>query len=157
MESKELPSFCKKLIERSNFIYLTTLKQNGEPEIRAMMNLYNRVQFPSLENVLAFPPYAFYFSTNTSSEKVEQVKGNDRSSIYFVLESEWLGLMFTGRIEIVTDLEIKKSIWLDEWVRYYPGESEYLNEDYSILRFTAEYLKGWNGKEKFRFNIKDSL
>ena len=85
------------------------------------------------------------------------MKGNDKSSIYFVIESEWLGLMFTGRIEIVTDLEIKKSIWLDEWVRYYPGESGYLNEDYSILRFTAEYLKGWNGKEKFRFNIKDSL
>ena len=88
MESKEIPSFCKNLIERSNFIYLTTLKGKGEPEIRAMMNLYNREQFPALKSILLFPPYEFYFSTNTSSEKIEQVKGKNKSSIYFVIESE---------------------------------------------------------------------
>ena len=153
MENSELSSYCEKLIERSNFIYLTTLKENGEPETRAMMNLYNREQFPSLKNILLFPPYEFYFSTNTSSEKIEQIKGNDKSSIYFIIESKWLGLMFTGRTEIVTDQKIKKSIWHDEWVRYYPGENGYLNEDYSILKFTADYLKGWNGKEKFCFKI----
>ena len=53
----------------------------------------------------------------------------------------------------MTDPEIKKAIWLDEWVRYYPGENGYLNEDYAILKFTASYLKGWNRKEKFKFEI----
>ena len=54
MENSELSSYCEKLIERSNFIYLTTLKENGEPETRAMMNLYNREQFPSLKIFCCF-------------------------------------------------------------------------------------------------------
>ena len=157
MEPLELSAFCKKLIERSNFAYLTTLDQNGEPETRAMLNLYNREQHPSLKNTLSFPPYDFYFTTNTSSEKMKQIEKNDKSCVYYVIESEWLGVMFAGRIEIVSDSVIKKSIWQDEWVRYYPGENGYQNEDYSVLKLTARYLKGWNRKEKFKFTIDQKM
>jgi general stress protein 26 len=62
--------------------------------------------------------------------------------------------MLNGEIEIVTDTAVKKKIWQDEWVRYYPGQAGYQNPDYSVLKFTGKYMKGWTGKEKFKYNIE---
>ena len=154
MEKSELFAFCKDVVERSKFAYLTTLKEDGVPETRAMLNLYNREQYPALKNILPFPPYEIYFTTNTSSEKMEQIEHNSKSCVYFVVESDWLGVMMNGEIKIVTDMGIKKAIWQDEWVKYCPGNNGYQNADYSILKLTAKYIKGWAGHEKFKFTIK---
>lgn len=153
-KSEELLAFCTNVVERSKFAYLTTLKEDGVPETRAMLNLYNREQYPALKNILPFPPYEIYFTTNTSSEKIEQIEHNSKSCAYFIIESEWEGIMLNGEIEIVMDMGIKEAIWQDEWVKYYPGNNRYQNVDYSILKLTAKYIKGWAGQEKFKFTIK---
>lgn len=153
MEQVEIFSFCKRVVEGSKFAYLTTLNLQGEPETRAMLNLYNREMYPALRSVLSFPPYEIYFTTNTSSEKVLQIEKNDKSCVYFVLENDWHGIMLNGEIELVCSEEVKKKLWQDEWVRYYPGETGYQNEDYSVLKLTARFLKGWNGREKFKVDL----
>ncbi len=154
MENSELLAFCINVVEKSKFAYLTTINEQEEPETRAMLNLYNRKQYPSLQKVLPFPPFVIYFTTNTSSEKMKQIARDSRSCVYFIIESKWEGVMLNGDIEIVTDGGIKKAIWQDEWVRYYPGIAGYQNADYSILKLTAKYMKGWNGREKLRFDIQ---
>jgi len=154
MENSELLAFCINVVEKSKFAYLTTINEQGEPETRAMLNLYNREQYPSLQKVLPFPPFVIYFTTNTSSEKMKQIARDSRSCSYFIIESEWEGVMLNGDIEIVADGGIKKEIWQDEWVMYYPGTAGYQNPDYSILKLTAKYMKGWNGREKLRLDIK---
>jgi len=153
MERSDLDTFCSTVIQRSKFAYLTTISEQGEPETRAMLNLYNREQYPSLQNILPFPPYEIYMTTNTSSEKMEHISHNSKSCVYFIIESDWQGIMLNGEIKIVTDPEKKKMIWQDDWVRYYPGDQRYQNSDYSILKLVARYIKGWNGREKFKFEI----
>jgi len=38
---------------------------------------------------------------------------------------------------------------------YYTSKtSDYDDPDYSILKLTAKYIKGWTGREKIRFEIK---
>lgn len=151
MDRSVLNPFCREIVERSKFAYLTTINEQGEPETRAMLNLYNREQYPSLQNGLPFPPYEIYMTTNTSSEKMEHIIHNSKSCVYFIIESDWQGVMLNGKIEIVTDPEKKKMIWQDDWIRYYPGDKGYRNSDYSILKLVARYIKGWNGREKFKF------
>lgn len=153
MERSELDSFCSTIIQRSKFAYLTTVNEHGEPETRAMLNLYNREQYPSLQNELPFPPYEIYMTTNTSSEKMEHIRHNSKSCVYFIIESDWHGVMLNGEIEIVTDPEKKKALWQADWVRYYPGDRGYQNSDYSVLKLAARFIKGWNGQEKFKFTM----
>jgi general stress protein 26 len=153
VEKSEILAFCKQVVEKSKFAYLTTINELGEPETRAMLNLYNREMYPALQSVLPFSPFEIYFTTNTSSEKMQQIENNVKSCVYFIIESEWNGIMFNGEIEIVTDAVTKKKIWQDEWVRYYPGTGGYQNTDYSVLKFTGKYLKGWNDREKFRSEL----
>ncbi len=150
MEKSEILAFCKQVVEKSKFAYLTTINELGEPETRAMLNLYNREMYPALHAVLPFPPFEMYFTTNTSSEKMQHIEKNAKSCAYFIIESDWHGIMLNGEIEIVTDIAVKKKIWQDEWVRYYPGQAGYQNPDYSVLKLAAKYMKGWNGREKFK-------
>jgi len=111
-----------------------------------MLNLYNREQYPKLKSVLNLDNHQIYFTTNTSSNKINQIINNPKSCVYFIIEDEWKGVMFNGKIEIETDIERKKEIWQDEWVAY--GTKDYLDPDYSILKLSAEYIKGWTGNQK---------
>ena len=155
MTDAEIVAFCIDVVTRSKFAYLTTVNRDNEPETRAMLNLYNRVQYPTLEKLLPFPPYEIYFTTNTSSEKMKEIESNTKSCVYFVIESDWHGIMLNGDIEIVKDQDIKKKLWQDEWVMYYSSKtSDYNDPDYSILKLTTKYIKGWTGREKIRFEIK---
>ena len=155
MNDIEIIAFCTDVVTRSKFAYLTTVNKDNEPETRAMLNLYNREQYPTLEKLLLFPPYEIYFTTNTSSEKMKGIESNTKSCVYFVIESDWHGIMLNGDIDVVKDQDIKKKLWQDEWVMYYTSKTkDYTDPDYSILKLTANYIKGWTGREKIRFEIK---
>jgi len=92
--------------------------------------------------------------TNTWSEKMEHIRHNAKSCTYFIIECDWQGLMLNGKVEIVTDSKKKKAIWQGDWVRYYPGNKGYLNTNDAILKLITRYIKGWNGREKFKFEIE---
>ncbi|MBY9005739.1 MAG: pyridoxamine 5'-phosphate oxidase family protein [Candidatus Lokiarchaeota archaeon] len=84
--------------------------------------------------------YIAYFSTNTSSNKIMQIKNNEKVSVYYESTSDiWQGLMFLGIIEIVGDKKIKRELWEDNWVTYYPKGIN--DPDYTILKFKPFYLK----------------
>lgn len=73
------------LMEISEAAYLTTINNDGFPETRAMLNLRREKQFPKL--VKLFDNYQneflLYFTTNSSSQKVEQIGNNPKVSVYF--------------------------------------------------------------------------
>ena len=62
--------------------------------------------------------------------------------------------MFGGKIEIVPEVELKRSIWEDGWERYYL--SGYDDPDYTILRLRPRMAKGWDGQKFTRFAFKIS-
>lgn len=92
-------------MESADAVYLATHGAGGYPEIRALFNLKNRSQFPSLAQLFDEHPDSLevYLSTNTSSQKVAQLRQDPRAALYFCDGGAVHGLMLQGRMEAVRD------------------------------------------------------
>ncbi len=77
----------------------------------------------------------FWFSTNTSSNKVRFFRENPKASVYFVDRRFFRGISLCGTVEVLEDAESKKRIWQMGDTMYYPGGVN--APDYCVLRFTA--------------------
>ncbi|MHA2363497.1 MAG: pyridoxamine 5'-phosphate oxidase family protein [Candidatus Hodarchaeales archaeon] len=156
MNNDEIKQFVIQLMETSEAVYLTTIANNGIPYIRAMLNLRNTKQFPYLSKVFTEhqDDLLVYFSTNTSSEKVEQIKFNPRVALYYCKSEKWHGAMLGGsKIEIIDDYKIKEDLWIKGGEKYYP--KGVIDEDYTILRYLPEFIRVWassKGKHEMRIN-----
>jgi len=153
MTDKEIRQAQLKLMAEAEICYLTTLSRDGYPYTRAVFNLRNKQEFPALVKIFAKHDNDFltYFGTNTSSEKISQLKANPAVSVYCCQPKEFHGLMLSGDIEIVTDPEIKKQLWQDGWERYYPtGPTD---PDYTVLRLKPRLARGWYKSGKFEFRL----
>lgn len=138
--------FIKKglaLIRKADAAYLTTIDSKGYPSTRAMLNLRNSQQYPTLVDFMSQYDHdlTLFFTTNTSSTKVSQMTNNAKVAVYYCDAKSWHGLMCQGEIEIVTDKSIKHAIWLDGWEMYYPEGKD--SEDYAILKLKPAYLKSY--------------
>lgn len=69
----------------------------------------------------------FWFTTNTSSNKVKYYKQNPKASIYFVDKRFFRGVNLIGTIEVLETPEAKERIW--QQGRYY---SNFHSEDFYI-------------------------
>ena len=129
------------LMEISEACCLTTIDDLGFPQTRAMLNLRNSKLYPGLVPLFKRhnDDYLAYFTTNTSSQKINQIKNNPKVSVYYAKPRDWRGLMLGGTIEIVKDQTIKRSLWQDAWTMYYPRGSA--DPDYTILALKPDVLK----------------
>ncbi|MFW9805096.1 MAG: pyridoxamine 5'-phosphate oxidase family protein [Candidatus Thorarchaeota archaeon] len=155
MEEKEIRRMCLDLLERGWPAYLTTVDKNGYPQTRAMFNLRNSERYPKLIPIFAkqHNDFTIIFSTNTSSTKIEDIKSRPKVSVYFCRPEETKGVMFGGDVEIVDDTELKKALWHENWVRYYP--QGYDDPDHTVLRLVPTVVKGWTGSQTFRYELGD--
>ena len=136
-----------KVIETAECAQIATFGKDeteGFPEIRALLNLANPKQYPKLKDKAISvdgETLTIYFTTNTSSRKVKQIRANNNVCLYFVLPEKFKGVSAIGTIEEVTDMEVKKDLWQTGWLIYYhkgPTDS-----DYTVLKFTSKYLHCW--------------
>ncbi|HQE58582.1 MAG TPA: pyridoxamine 5'-phosphate oxidase family protein [Spirochaetota bacterium] len=128
------------IIKEAPAAYLTTTGLDGYPETRAMLNLRNEKSFPKLKSFWdGFNEFEIFFTTNTSSSKIGQIKNNTKVSLYYCNPASWLGLMMNGDIEIFKDEEVIKKLWQEEWTMYYPGG--YNDPDHTVLRFIPKRVK----------------
>jgi general stress protein 26 len=120
-----------KLVEKSQIALLGTNSTAGFPNIKAMLNL----KHDGLKKI--------WFSTNTSSKRVQQLKNDNRACVYYVDEDNFKGLMLIGTVEILQDLDSRKMLWMDGAEKYYPLGVE--DPDYSVLCFTAHQGNYYHG------------
>ncbi|UCD93679.1 MAG: pyridoxamine 5'-phosphate oxidase family protein [Candidatus Zixiibacteriota bacterium] len=153
MTRDELKKACLELTNTMPVVYIATAGSDGMPFIRAVENLRDRERFSGLVEI--FEPildeFVTYFSTNTSSVKVSHIKENSAVSIYYCDPAKHRGLMLGGRMEIVTDSELKHAFWLDGWEMYYPKGKD--DPDYTILRFNPEFARGWWENRLYEFSL----
>ena len=128
------------LIEQAIFCMLGTNGDDGFPNIKGMMNLKHK----GLKKI--------WFSTNTSSRRVQQLKKDNRVCVYYVDDNPFKGLMLVGTIEILQDVESKKMLWSEGTEKYYPMGVE--DPDYSVLRFTAGWGNYYQAMENITFEIE---
>ena len=114
------------LATRSNIAMLGTIDSSGHPNIRAMIKMENQ----GLKEM--------WFTTNTSSRKIPQLKSSPKACVYFVDLDKWMGVMLIGTVDILQDTESRHRCWREGFEKYYPKGVH--DPDYSVLRFTA--LKG---------------
>jgi general stress protein 26 len=123
MKKEEAVGQGLSLANRSTIAMLGTYG-NGYPDIRAMIKNEN----DGLKTM--------WFTTNTSSKKMGQLRRNSKVCVYFVDFDKRMGLRLIGTIDILQDPASKQRLWREGFERYYPlGISD---PDYSVLRFTAQ-------------------
>jgi len=128
------------LIQRSKIAMIGSLDEDGYPNIKAMLNLRSQ----GLKTI--------WFSTNTSSKRVQQIRKDPRASVYYVDQDNFEGLLLIGRMEVCIDEESRKALWFDGSERYY---SQGVNDpDYCVLRFTAEKGNFYKGLRNIGFLIE---
>jgi len=113
------------LIDKQNVAFISSVDSDGFPNTKAMLPPRKR------EGIKVI-----YFSTNTSSMRVEQYRANRKACVYFCDRRFYRGVMLKGTIEVLEDAANKKMIWQEGDTMYYPlGVTD---SDYCVLRFTAE-------------------
>ena len=129
-----------KLIEESTFCLLGTNNEDGFPNIKGMTNLKSE----GLKKI--------WFSTNTSSRRVQQLMKDNRACVYYVAGDKFRGLMLVGTVEILQDLESKKMLWSDGAEIYYPLGVE--DPDYSVLYFTTRWGNYYEQLHNISFTVE---
>jgi general stress protein 26 len=140
MDKQEAMAEGLQLIERSSICLLGTNGEDGFPNIKAMMN----AKHEGLNKI--------WFSTNTSSRRVQQLKKDNRACVYYVDDKDFKGLMLTGTIGILQDLKSRQMLWNDGDERYYPLGVE--DPDYSVLCFTAHKGNYYHKLKNITFEIE---
>ncbi|MFW9827285.1 MAG: pyridoxamine 5'-phosphate oxidase family protein [Candidatus Thorarchaeota archaeon] len=153
MELNELKKSSLELINNSLVAYLSTIDIDGFPITRALLNTRNKERYPEFSKFYdeLEDKYVVFFSTNTSSSKIDHIKRNPKVSVYFCDTEQFKGVMFGGEIEIIKDMDIKRQFWLDRSIRYYPKGIE--DPDYTILRFKPKDARFYYKLNQVEFKL----
>lgn len=112
------------LIDKQTVSFVGSVSVEGFPNMKAMLPPRKREGLQT-----------FYFTTNTSSMRVQQYRENNKACIYFCDKRFFRGVMLQGTMEVLEDAESKEMIWQEGDTMYYPlGVTD---PDYCVLRFTA--------------------
>jgi general stress protein 26 len=130
------------LVNRANIAMLGTNGDDGYPNIKAMIKAENE----GLQRI--------WFSTNTSSRRIAQLRRDSKACVYFVDFEQWEGLMLVGTIEMLQDAESRQRLWHEGDERYYPlGVTD---PDYTVLRFTAQWGNYYHALSNAIFEVEAS-
>ena len=78
---------------------------------------------------------------------------NPKACVYYCDKENFIGVLFTGSIEVCTDHDTKASIWHEGDEMYYPKGVD--DEDYCVFRFTAEKVNYYHGLSTVTFSINE--
>jgi general stress protein 26 len=112
------------MIDKTSLTQICYIDDDGFPVTKAMLQPREREGIKT-----------FWFSTNTSSNKVKFFRENPKASIYFVDKRFFRGVSLCGTIEVIETPEAKERIWRDGDTKYYP--EGVTDPDYCVLRFTT--------------------
>jgi general stress protein 26 len=142
LNEEEIKKQIASIMEKSEAVFVSTIDEKGNPDIRAMFNLRRKMQFPKIADIIDdyYEKFVTFLSTNTSSSKINQMKLNPNIALYFYVTKERLkGVTLYGKTEFIEDEKIKKDIWEDDWDKYYPQGLK--DPDYTLIKFNPKKAK----------------
>ncbi|MDR1630155.1 MAG: pyridoxamine 5'-phosphate oxidase family protein [Oscillospiraceae bacterium] len=75
------------------------------------------------------------FCSDIGANKPNRIRKDPRACIYLFESKSFSGISLTGRIEIITDLEVKRNMWYDELKDHFNGPED---EGLCVLMFRPE-------------------
>ena len=130
------------MADKAKIVYLSYIDSRGFPTTRAMLAPRER------EGIRVF-----WFSTNTSSQKVAAFRRNPKGSIYFVDRLFFRGVSLSGTVEVLEDPESKERLWRRGDTMYY--SRGVTDPDYCVLKFTADRGRYYRNFKSDDFSIPD--
>ena len=131
------------LIDKCSVAQLCYTDKDGFPVTRAMLE-------PRERNGLR----EFYFTTNTSSEKVKALRNEPKASIYFVDRRFFRGLSLAGTAEILEDAASKERIWRDGDEQYY--SQGVTDPDYCVIRVTVRKIRFYSSFKSVDYIVQEN-
>jgi general stress protein 26 len=87
--------------------------------------------------------------------KMNHIKTNQAVCVYYCEPKDFRGLSLDGSIEIIKDSGLKKKIWQDYWIKYFPGGVD--DSEYAVLSLHPIRANYYYRTSKFLFELaKDS-
>jgi len=129
------------MADKARFVYLSYLDEKGFPVTKAMLA-------PREHNGIK----EFWFTTNTSSNKVRCLRKNPQASIYFVDTRFYRGISLSGTVEKLETPQAKERIWRQGDELYY--SKGVTDPDYCVLKFTAERGSYYSNFKNESFDIE---
>jgi general stress protein 26 len=127
------------LIDKQSISFISSIDENGYPNTKAMIAPVKREGIKII-----------FWHTNSPSMRVKQYRNNPKACVYFCDKRFFSGVMLTGSIEVIDDIDIKKELWNDKFNVYYEGGHD--GGDFIILKFTAQ-----KGRYYSNFHSEDFL
>lgn len=128
------------IVDRASNAIIASIDEAGFPNLKAMLK-------PRENDGLR----TFYFTTNTSSRRVEHYLNNCKASIYFYDGRLFQGIMLKGEMEVLQDQSIKDRIWRDgDGVYYSKGVTD---DDYCVLKFTTSSCRIYGNFKSDDFEV----
>ena len=128
------------LIDKAPLTQICYMDEEGYPITKAMLQPREREGMK-----------VFWFSTNTSSNKVKFFRSNPKASIYFVDKRYFQGVSLGGTVEVLETAEAKERIWRKGDTMYY--REGVTDPDYCVLRFTATKGRFYSNFKSEDFDI----
>jgi general stress protein 26 len=123
--NNKLTNAAREIMTSAKTCALITLDQEGRPRVRTMD------PFPPERN------FSVWFGTNPKSRKVDQIKKDQRVTLYY-LENDGSGyVMIHGLAQIVNDQKEKEERWKVEWEAFYPNK----NENFLLIKVSPEWME----------------
>jgi len=118
----------EKMIDGIGVSIISSVDEAGFPNTKAMLP-------PRKRNGIS----EFYFTTNTSSMRVNQYQLNNKACIYFFDKRFFRSVMLIGTMEVLNDQKTKDMIWQEGDTMYYP--QGVTDPDYCVLKFSAKRMR----------------
>lgn len=131
------------LIDHQSVAFLSSVDEAGYPAMRAMLPPRQRQGIRE-----------FWFTTNTSSIKVQNYRENPKACLYFCDRRFVRGVTLFGTVQVLQDNDAKQLIWQQGDEQHYPlGVTD---PDYCVLLFTATHGRYYSSHkvEAFDTNFK---
>ena len=115
-----------KFVSEQKTAFIASVDGSGFPVIRAMLAPRK------------IDGSEFYFSTNTSSQKISQFLSNPKACVYFYKRGrfKYQGVSFIGNMQVCTEQSVKDMIWrFGDTLFYKKGVTD---PDYCVLKFTVD-------------------
>ena len=137
---RDLQKTVGALIDKCSIAQLCYLDKDGFPVTRAMLTPRERHDLQE-----------FYFTTNTSSEKVSALRNDPKASIYFVDRRFFRGVSLAGIAKILEDAATKERIWRDGDEQYY--SKGVTDPDYCVIKITVQKIRYYSNFKSTDFNV----
>jgi len=125
MEKEAAMPKAKELLGKSKFVYLGTVNEKNEPEIRMMM-------------VSEVDGLEVWLVTNKSSRKTGQIKNNPATCVYVGDIPSISGIKLIGQMEVIDDMAVKESKWSDDFKEWYKEGAA--DSEYTLLKFVPSMM-----------------